>query len=229
MRTRSILIAVVTVCASVLSGCEFSIGTNTSSSNTTANANKAATNSANTSTAKTDTKSDKPKLDDDKKPTSGTAKTAKKNPVPESWLYVYDSGKGYGFYLPEGSTGQSEKLQGIDVMLATTPAPSEIKVVVLAYKDETRTKEELLDDAIQFLEETGNKVTPGKLQAESDEYAVADATTVNADGSKGKMRILVGTDVTDNYVMILATEEAKFAANESIIDQIWGSFEMWSS
>ena len=74
----------------------------------------------------------------------------------------------------------------------------------------------------------GQKVTPGKLKAESDEYAVADATTVLPNGSKGKIRILVGTDVTDNYVMIIGTEETKFAANESIIDQIWGSFEMWS-
>ena len=38
----------------------------------------------------------------------------------------------------------------------------------------------------------------------------------------------MGIDVTDNYVMIVGTEEAKFAANEKIIDMIWGSFEMWS-
>lgn len=29
--------------------------------------------------------------------------------------------------------------------------------------------------------------------------------------------------------MIVGAEASKFAANESIIDQIWGSFEMWSS
>ncbi|HNU08167.1 MAG TPA: hypothetical protein PKO33_10420, partial [Pyrinomonadaceae bacterium] len=60
------------------------------------------------------------------------------------------------------------------------------------------------------------------------EYAVADATTVHPSRGKGKLRILVGTDVTDNYVMILGTEEGRFAANEKIIDEIWGSFEMWS-
>ena len=48
------------------------------------------------------------------------------------------------------------------------------------------------------------------------------------DGRKAKLRILVGTDVTDNYVMILGTDPDKFAANEKIIDEIWGSFEMWS-
>jgi len=38
----------------------------------------------------------------------------------------------------------------------------------------------------------------------------------------------VGTDVTDNYVMILGAEVGKFAPNEEIIDAIRGSFEMWS-
>jgi hypothetical protein len=28
--------------------------------------------------------------------------------------------------------------------------------------------------------------------------------------------------------MIIGTEEARFAANENIIDAIWGSFEMWA-
>jgi general stress protein 26 len=42
------------------------------------------------------------------------------------------------------------------------------------------------------------------------------------------MKILVGTDVTDNYVMIVGTDESKFEANKEIIDAIWGSFEMWS-
>ena len=45
---------------------------------------------------------------------------------------------------------------------------------------------------------------------------------------EGKLRILVGTDVTDNYVMILGAEDAKFAANEQIIDEIRVGFEMWS-
>jgi general stress protein 26 len=48
------------------------------------------------------------------------------------------------------------------------------------------------------------------------------------EGKKSKVKVLVGTDVTDNYVMIVGTEEAKYAANTKIIDEIWGSFEMWS-
>ena len=99
---------------------------------------------------------------------------------------------------------------------------------MLAYQDKTLTKEDLLKDAVDFLEGMGQKVTPGKLKGESDDYAVADATTVTDDGRKGTLRILVGTDVTDNYVMILGTDTDKFAANEKIVDEIWGSFEMWS-
>lgn len=159
----------------------------------------------------------------------GSAKKAKKGvPIPEDWIYVYDSGKGYGFSVPDGSVGDSASASGVDFMGITTPAPSEIDIFVLAFKDKTLTKDDLLDQAVEFLEALGQTITPGDLQGEGDDYAVADATTVLEDGSKGKLRILVGTDITDNYIMILGTATDKFAANEKIIDEIWGSFEIWS-
>ena len=228
MKKRFLTVAVLTVLATGLAGCSFSFGTGSNASTAkpvAANAPAANNNSA--STAKTDSAA-KPALTNEKKP-DGNAKTAnRKNPVPANWVYVYDENKGYGFSLPEGSRGEVEKIEGIDVMSATTPAPSEVDIFVLSYTDETLTKEDLLDDAVKFLEGLGQKVTPGKLNAESEEYAVADATSEHPTRGKGKLRILVGTDITDNYVMIIGTEEAKFAANESIIDAIWGSFEMWS-
>ena len=225
MKKRFLTFAALTVLATGPAGCSFSFGTgNSASAAKPAAANAPPANSNSSSTTKTD----KPALANEKKP-DGTAKTAnKKNPVPANWVYIYDENKGYGFSLPEGSRGEVEKIEGIDVMAATTPAPSEVDVFVLAYKDETLAKEDLLDDAVKFLEGLGQKVTPGKLKAESDEYAVADATSIHPTRGKAKLRILVGTDITDNYVMIIGTEEAKFAANESIIDSIWGSFEMWS-
>lgn len=231
MTRRIIALTAVAAFSLGISGCSFSVGTDMNT-NTTANTakppatNSAASNSNSASNNKADSAA-KPKLTNEKKP-EGTVKTAKSNPVPANWIYVYDDVKGYGFSVPEGSEGQSDTVEGIDVMAVTTPAPSEIDVFVLAYKDKTRTKEDLLNDAVEFLEGLGQKVTPGTLKAESDDYAVADATTVLEGGEKGKLRILVGTDVTDNYVMIIGTEESKFAANESIIDSIWGSFEMWS-
>ncbi len=232
MKTRLITSVAIATFGTMMIGCSFSVGTGdhaNGNANKPANAAKpAATNTNSGNTAKSDS-SAKPKLKGEAKPTDGTAKSAKKNnPVPSDWIYVYDDTKGYGFSLPEGSEGASETVEGIDVFAATTPAPSEIDIFVLAYKDKTRSKEDLLNDAVEFLEALGQQVTPGDLKAEGGDYAVADATTVHPSRGKGKLRILVGTDITDNYVMILGTEEARFAANESIIDAIWGSFEMWS-
>lgn len=230
MRTK--LIGMVAIAAFGMNtiGCSFSVGTDMANSNTAANTAKppASNSNSNANAAKTDSAS-KPKLKGEAKPADGTAKTANKNnPVPADWIYVYDDTKGYGFSLPEGSEGASETVDGIDVFAATTPAPSEIDIFVLAYKDKTRSKEDLLNDAVEFLEALGQQVTPGDLKAEGGDYAVADATTIHPSRGKGKLRILVGTDITDNYVMILGTEEGRFASNESIIDAIWGSFEMWS-
>ena len=113
-------------------------------------------------------------------------------------------------------------------MVINTGAATDIDIFVLAFKDKTLTKEDLLDAAVVFLEELGQTVTPGNLKAESDDYAIANATTVLEDGSKGTLRILVGTDITDNYIMIIGATPKNFSVNEKTIDTIWGSFEMWS-
>lgn len=174
-------------------------------------------------------KSDKPVLKSEKKPDGGKTKSAKDVPVPDNWIYVYNSDKGYGFYVPEGSTGGAETVNGVNVFSASTPQPSDIGVLVVAYKNEKLSKEDLLNDAVKVLEALGEKVTPGKLHSESEDYSLADATSVGgSNNTKSKYKILVGTDVTDNYVMIVGTDEDKFAANEKVIDEIWGNFEMWS-
>lgn len=202
-------------------GCSAKVTTNTNAS-APANSNTTATKKAEAPKPKTEIKSEK-------KPETGTSKTVKKDvPVPANWVYMYDENKGYGFSVPEGSTGDWSNVEGIDVFLAMTPDPNEIGIYILAYKDKTLTKEDLLNDAVKFMEGMGLKVTPGKLHAESDDYALAESSTVSNDGVKAKQKILVGTDVTDNYVMILGTPEDKFAANEKTMDAIWGSFEIWS-
>jgi hypothetical protein len=165
------------------------------------------------------------------KPTPGnpTVKTVgKKIPVPKNWDYIYDKKKGYGFHVPAGSSLEADSYKGVDVTALTTPAPTKIDIFVLAFKDKTLTKDDLLETAVLFLEEMGQEVTPGALKAESEDYAIADATTVHPTLGKGKLRILVGTDVTDNYIMIIGTTVKNFDANEETIDAIWGSFEMWS-
>ena len=212
-------------------GCTASFSTGNNTANTTKPANTASNPTTNkAANSNTTAKSDKPKpaLTDEKKP-EGKAKSAGKNvPVPDSWVYVYDEAKGYGFSVPEGTTGGSETQEGVDTYVAQTPAPSEIGVVVISFKDKEMSKEDLLDVAVKFLEGMGEKVQPGKLAAESDDYSLAEATMTAADGKKSKCKILVGTDVSDNYVMVVGAAEEKFAANEKVIDEIWGSFEMWS-
>ena len=203
-------------------GCKVTTTTNNSNASKPANSNT-------TTTKKTEAPKPKTEIKGTKKPEAGTAKTAsKKVPVPTDWVYMYDDVKGYGFYVPAGSVGDSSNVEGIDLFVGATPAPSEVAIFVLAYKDKTLTKEDLLNDAVKFLEGMGETVQAGKLTAESDNYSLAEATTTNPDGGKSKMKILVGTDVTDNYVMIVGTDESKFEANKEIIDAIWGSFEMWS-
>jgi hypothetical protein len=227
------VIATLTLLTLMISGCSFSVGTTPDSAkaNTnTASTNKPATNTGTSNTGTAPKKDEKPqaKLENEKKPEGQKSTKAKEVKVPDDWVYVYDEAKGYGFSLPAGSNGGSETADGVDVFLAKTPEPSEIGVMVLAFKDAKLSKEDLLDRAGEVLKALGATIQSGKLTNESEDYAVAEATMTGQGGGKAKAKILVGTDVTDNYVMIVSTEETKYAANEKIIDGIWGSFEMWS-
>jgi hypothetical protein len=224
MKTR--LLFGVTILALGLGA--FACGKSEAPSTTNSNAAKPSTAAA--SPAKKEPAKPKTELASSKKPEEGNAKTvaaAKKVPVPDNWIYIYDDVKRYAFSVPEGTKGDTDSAAGVNVFVAQTSAPSDVSIFVLAYKDKTLTKEDLLKDAVKFLEELGEKVTVGALSDEGPDYGLADASTVTADGQKGKWRILVGTDVTDNYVMIVGTDEAKFDANKDVIDAIWGSFEMW--
>lgn len=228
MRNKIILTSIILTLTFGMMACTASFSTNTTGGASSKPAANAPSNTAaNTATAP---KTDKPKgekLTTEKKP-EGKSKTAKDVPVPADWVYVYNDQKGYGFSVPAGSTGGSENVDGVDVFVANTPAPSEIAVIVFAFKDDKLSKEDLLDRAEKALAAMGQTVQTGKLTGDSEDYSVAEATMTDKSGAKSKAKVLVGTDVSDNYVMIVGTEESKFAANEKIIDEIWGSFEMWS-
>lgn len=229
MKNKIILMAVISAFGMSLSGCTASFSTGNNTANAVKPANTASSPAANkTANSNATTKSDKtkPALTNEKKP-EGTSKTAKNNPVPSDWIYVYDEVKGYGFSVPAGTTGGQETSDGVDTFVASTPAPSELGIVVISFKDKEMSKDDLLDVAVKFLEGMGETVQAGKLTNESEDYAVAEATTM-ANGKKGKAKILVGTDVTDNYVLIIGGDADKYEANVKTIDEIWGSFEMWS-
>ncbi len=172
------------------------------------------------------------------KPSASTAATAPKtnekkppttNPVPSDWVRMFNDVKGYEFMVPQGTKDQSQNVDGVDVYLASVPAPYEIGVMVVAFKDKTLTKDDLLKRAENILKSMEEKDI--KIEAAQElnaDYSLATFTSTGKDGKPGKGKILVGTDVTDNYIMLVGGDLDKFGANEKTIDEIWGSFGMYS-
>ncbi|MBI5537027.1 MAG: hypothetical protein HY898_30175 [Deltaproteobacteria bacterium] len=152
----------------------------------------------------------------------------KPHPVPSEWAILVDIARGYGFAVPEGTKDHHESKDGVDIYIAQVAKPHDIQVMGAAYKDKTLTKDDLLKDAKHVLEVLGNTdVHMGKTRDITDDYAVADATCKHS-GAAWKVRVLVATDVTDNYLLLVGSPEAEFSANEQTIDTIWGSFDMLS-
>ena len=166
-------------------------------------------------------------------PAANTAKTEKKapstNPVPADWVRMYDDVKGYEFMVPQGTQHNSQTVDNVDVYMASVPAPYEIGVMVVAFKDKTLTKEDLLkraENILTAMEEKDIKIdAPKEL---NDDYSIANFTSTGKDGKVGKGKILVATDVSDNYIMLVGGDADKFGSNEKTIDEIWGSFGMYS-
>lgn len=233
MKTRILLTTAFAALSLALGSCTAKIDTGSNAAKP-ANSSSASSNSAaaNSNAAKPKPPEPKTEVKNEKKPEGQKSKDVpadKKVPVPANWVYYADEVKGYGFWLPEGSVGDASRTAaGTDIFLAKTPAPADVRVEVYAWKDRTLTKENLLDMTVADMKENGENVTAGKLVGESDDYALAEASSVDSDGKKYKMKILVGTDVTDNYVMVVYTDEDKYEANKAIVDAIWGSFEMYS-
>ncbi len=158
-----------------------------------------------------------------------TSPGAKKHPVPANWITMANKRKGYEFQVPEGTTQQTQTIKGMDVYLAVTPKPSEIGILVVAFKDKTLTRENLFEIAGAILENFGETdIHVDAVEELSPDYSLADATSLDKDKKKSRYRVLVATDKTDNYIMIVGTDEEKFDANHAIIDEIWGSFAMYS-
>lgn len=182
---------------------------------------KPAANTANTAT---------PKPSMAASPKAAAAKKAPAtNPVPADWIRMYDDAKGYEFMVPKGTEHKSETVEGVDVYMASVPAPYEIGVMVVAFKDKTLSKDDLLkraENILKSLEEKDIKIEEAKEL--SDDYSLATFTSTGKDGKPGKGKILVATDVTDNYILLVGGDADKFASNEKTIDEIWGSFGMYS-
>lgn len=162
-------------------------------------------------------------------PKANAKKAPGTNPVPSDWIRMYDDAKGYEFMVPAGTQHESQTVDGVDVYMASVPAPYEIGVMVVAFKDKTLSKEDLLkraENILKSLDEKDVKMDPAKEL--SDDYTLTTFTSTGKDGKPGKGKILVGTDVTDNYIIIVGGDADKFSSNEKTIDEIWGSFGMYS-
>jgi PBP1b-binding outer membrane lipoprotein LpoB len=164
-----------------------------------------------------------------------TAKITKKlpenkvNPVPADWITMSDEVRGYEFKVPQGTQHKTDTVNGVDVYIATVPPPYDVAVMVFAFKDKTLTKADLMKRVEAVLASMGEKdIKVTDVKELSDDYDVATFTSVDKDGKPSKGKALVGTDVTDNYIVIVGTDADKFPANEKTIDEIWGSFGMYS-
>ncbi|MBK6725009.1 MAG: hypothetical protein IPG58_17615 [Acidobacteria bacterium] len=90
MKKRSLVIALATVLAITLTGCEVSVGTNITLGRQSWRTRRLPIRATRRPPRQIARR--KPNSADEKKP-EGKAKSAKKNPVPDSWVYVYDDRK----------------------------------------------------------------------------------------------------------------------------------------
>jgi hypothetical protein len=192
------------------------------------NTNTGNSNASNANSAKGNTNTTAPAKTGEKKETKLPADKA--TPVPADWVKLSDEVKGYEFQVPAGTQGQTQKTpDGVDVYVAAVPAPYEVGVMVFAFNDKTKTKDDLMAGAKAAIESMGDKDVVFLALAEiTPDYSIAQYTSVDAKGKKSKGNILVATDVSDNYVMLIGCDEDKYTANEKTIDAIWGSFAMYS-
>lgn len=158
-----------------------------------------------------------------------TVPASKVVPVPDDWVTMSDDKKGYSFEVPEGTEYSTEKSSGIDVFIAGTPEPSAVGVMVMAFRDPSLSKADLVKVAMGGLEGLGAKnIKVGNLTDLSPDYSLGSYTAINDEGKPVRGKVLVAIDKTDNYVMLVGSEESDYKANEKIIDAIWGSFSMRS-
>ena len=90
-------------------------------------------------------------------PKANEKKPPATNPVPSDWVRMYNDTKGYEFYVPAGTKDASQTVEGVDVYLASVPAPYEIGVMVVAFKDAKIGKDDLIKRAENVLKAFGEK------------------------------------------------------------------------
>ena len=153
-----------------------------------------------------------------------------KNPVPAEWETMVDEVRGYEFKVPKGTTGKNTTVEGANIWEGELPAPHKVELACIAFKDATLTKDDLVKKGSK-IREAGDGVKDlkiGKPEDRGGDFSLATYTLTEKDGAKKKGLLLVVTDKTDNYLLFLESEEAKFKADEDTMNEIWQSFTMYS-
>src|SRR2546425_5239112 len=100
---------------------------------------------------------------------------------------MYDDVKGYEFMVPQGTEHKSQTVEGVDVYLANVPAPYEVGIIVVAFKDKTLTKDDLLKRAENILKGLGEKdIKIGDPKELSEDYSLASISSVDEKGKATK-------------------------------------------
>jgi hypothetical protein len=146
--------------------------------------------------------------------------------VPADWDYYADEQTGYEFKMPKNATFKDASEAGFDVYDFTS---GDILSEIIVFNNKTLTKDDLFKMANDFSKEAGEKdfVVTNKRELNAD-YSTADYTVTDKNGKKRQGKMLVATDITDNFVFFVETDADKFAANSKTIDEILGSFSMYS-
>jgi hypothetical protein len=153
-------------------------------------------------------------------------------PVPSDWAPLTNDAKGYSFVVPAGTEQVLNSSQsGIDLFAAKLPEPYKVEVLTVAFKDRSLSKDELLaayaPTIVSMMGAADLALDAASVTEIDADYYVGEFT-MSDEGAKKKGKVLVGTDVTDNYIMFVVSPEADYEGQKDTIDVIWSSFSMWS-
>src|SRR5260370_562759 len=139
----------------------------------------------------------------------------KKLPVPDNWETYYDAQKGYEFAVPEGTQTNQQTVDNVDIFVAMLPAPAKVQVMVVAFKNKNVNKADLLETAKRVLASLGEKdIKVGSQTEISDDYDVVEISSVDEKGVTTRAKLLLATDVTDNYLVFAGSPDADYKAKD---------------
>ena len=148
-------------------------------------------------------------------------------PVPTEWTTYTDEEKRYQLRLPKGALTDSRVVDGFDRFIASVPEPRKEAVMIVTFRESRFSKDELLEAAKRTLEKVGeqNIKIDSRIKI-NDDFELVNVSSAASGGPVTHLKLLLGTNDTNNYIVIIGSVEPYFKADEREIDSIWGSFVM---